>query len=324
MRVILSTILLLMTTAAHAAAPDAALTPAKMWFAPDQPLTVNVKSGGGEAVLVLTDFGGKVREAKGSADVAGDKAVNLKEVFPDVEQAGTYLLYLVKKGAEKDLQAAPAEFIGTPLVIGVRADNRPGAPAGPMVTRVEPLRFAVMNTPAGAITMAFYYDVAPNTAVNFLRLSEEGFYDGLSFHRIVPKFVIQGGDPRGDGTGGPGYRVNAEFNMRPHKEGVLSMARSGGANEGNPPAPQFADSASSQFFICLDYTGTRQLDGKYTAFGEVTDGMDAVKKIAATDLADPTVGKPRERQGIDKVEVKSVTSGENPYATMFKSAEPAK
>ena len=317
MHAILTTILLAAATA---------LTPAKLWFAPDQPLTVNVKTGGGEAVLVLTDFGGKVREAKGSADVAGDKAVNVKDIFPDVEQPGTYLLYLVKKGTEKDLAGPPAEFIGTPLVIGVRQDTRPGAPAGPMVARVEPLRYALMNTAAGPITMAFYYDVAPNTAENFLKLSQEGFYDGLTFHRIVPGFVIQGGDPRGDGTGSPGYNITAEFNLRPHKEGVLSMARSGDPNErsGAMPRPEFANSASSQFFICLDYTGTRQLDGKYTAFGEVTDGMEAVKKIAAADMADPTQGKPRERQVIEKVEVKPVTSAENPYAKLFKPADAAK
>ena len=142
--------------------------------------------------------------------------------------------------------------------------------------------------------MVFYYDVVPNTAENFLRLSEEGFYDGLTFHRIVPGFVIQGGDPRGDGTGGPGYMINAEFSTKPHKEGVLSMARSGdpGEGTGGRPRPEFANSASSQFFICLDYAQTRALDGKYTAFGEVTDGMDAVKKIAATPLLIPAHGVP--------------------------------
>src|SRR5688572_4039960 len=274
----------LVTTILLAAA--AALTPSKGWFAPDQPVTVNVKTGGaGDAVLVLTDFAGKFMQAKGGAEVAGDKSVKLNEVFPDVEQPGAYVLYLVKKGAEKDLAAAPAEFIGTPLVIGVRRDARPGSPPGPMVVRVEPLRYAVMTTAAGPLTMAFYYDVAPSTTENFLRLSEQGFYDGLSFHRIVPGFVIQGGDPRGDGTGGPGYNITAEFNLRPHKEGVLSMARSGSPNEGNPPAPQFANTASSQFFVCLDYNGTRQLDGKYTTFGQVVEGMEAVKKIGAADLA---------------------------------------
>jgi peptidyl-prolyl cis-trans isomerase B (cyclophilin B) len=168
--------------------------------------------------------------------------------------------------------------------------------------------------------MVFYYDVAPNTASNFLTLAEEGFFDGLSFHRIVPEFVIQGGDPLGNGTGSPGYSIVAEFNNRPHKPGVLSMARSGDPKEGQgrPPAPQFANSASSQFFICLDYKNTAQLDGRYTAFGEVVEGMDAVKKIAAAPLSDPANGTPRERQPIEKAEVKPVTAQDNPYTKMSK------
>src|SRR5688572_24541817 len=116
MHLILSTVLLLAASA---------LTPTKMWFAPDQPLTIDVKPGG-EATLVLTDFAGKVRDAKGSADVAADKTVNVKELFPEVGQPGTYVLYAVKKGAAKDLQGAPTDFIGTPLVINVRKDARPG------------------------------------------------------------------------------------------------------------------------------------------------------------------------------------------------------
>src|SRR3989442_8101703 len=105
-----------------------------------------------------------------------------------------------------------------------------------MVVRVEPLRYAVMQTAHGPVTMAFYYDIAPNTVSNFLTLSEQGFYDGLTFHRIAPGFVIQGGDPRGDGTGGPGYMIDAEFSDpkdsgRSHDAGALSMARSGDPGE---------------------------------------------------------------------------------------------
>jgi len=296
---------------------SASLTPAKQWFAPGQPLNIDVKPGG-EATLVLTDFAGKVITPQGSAELAADKTVNLRDLFIETGSPGTYVLYLVKKGAAKDLATAPKDFIGTPLVISVRDDKRLNAPPGVMVTRVVPLQFAVMNTPAGPMKMVFYFDVAPNTAENFLRLSAEGFYDGLSFHRIVPGFVIQGGDPRGDGTGGPGYTIPAEFNRRPHLEGVLSMARNGNPAEGNPPAPQFANSASSQFFVCLNYANTQQLDGRYTAFGEVVDGMEAVKKIAAAPLADPKNGTPRERQSIEKVEVKPVTAQDNPYAKMSK------
>jgi cyclophilin family peptidyl-prolyl cis-trans isomerase len=297
----------------------ATLSPTKLWFAPGKPVAIEVKPAGTESTLVLSDFAGKIYEVKGSADVAADKTVDLREMFQEVNSPGTYVLYLVKKGAAKDLQTTPTDFLGTPLVIEVRQDTRPGSPPGPMVTHVTPLRYALMNTNAGKITMAFYYDVAGNTADTFLRLSEEGFFDGLTFHRVVHNFVIQGGDPRGDGTGGPGFTIPAEFNARPHKEGVLSMARNGDPAEGGGvmPRAQYADSASSQFFICLDYRATQQLDGRYTAFGEVTDGMDVVKKIGSTQTG--AGDRPTETQTIDKVEVKPVTAAENPYAKMSKA-----
>lgn len=295
MNTILSTILLV-----------ASLTPTKMWFAPDQPIMVEVRSGG-EAALVLTDFAGKILAPTGNAEIAGDKTVNVMESYQQLKQPGTYVLYLTKPGATKDQSYSPTDFIGTPLVINVRQDTRPGALPEPVVTRVEPLRFAVMHTPHGEITMVFYYAEAPNTVWHFLTLSEEGFYDGLTFHRIVPGFVIQGGDPLGNSRGGPGYTIPAEFSRRKHTEGVLSMARSAGA----------PDSAGSQFFICLDYQAMQQLDGQYTAFGEVVSGMDAVKKIAAAPLIDPKLGTPQERQVIEKVEVKPVTAAENPYSKLF-------
>ena len=165
-----------------------------------------------------------------------------------------------------------------------------------------------MTTEHGPMTMIFYYDVAPITAESFLNLARTGYYDKLTFHRIVPGFVVQGGDPKGDGTGGPGYHVPAEFSERPHLEGVLSMARASDPNSGG-----------SQFFICLDYTRTKSLDRAYTTFGRVVDGMDAVKKLAAVPLSDPSRGDspPKEPQIIQKVEVKPVTSAENPYADMF-------
>ena len=164
-----------------------------------------------------------------------------------------------------------------------------------------------MTTKQGPMTMAFYYDVAPHTVENFLDLAEHGYYDGLTFHRIVPGFVIQGGDPRGDGTGGPGYQIPAEFNERQHEAGVLSMARS------NDP-----DSAGSQFFVCLDYANTKSLDNKYTAFGKVVDGFKVAQAIAAAPLEDPQAGRPKEPQAIEKVEVKPVTAKENPYAAIQK------
>jgi peptidyl-prolyl cis-trans isomerase B (cyclophilin B) len=261
------------------------LIPQKIWFAPSQPLNVTVKADSA-ITLTLTDMADK-QIATASAKPGVD---DLKQLFPAISQSGTYLVFA----------GTPTDFAGTPLVIEVRIDKQQGPT--PVVVKVEPLRYAIMTTDAGKLTCIFYYDVAPNTVDNFLALGAEGYYDGLNFHRIVPGFVIQGGDPKGDGSGGPGYSVGEEFNDRPHTEGVLSMARTADPN-----------SAGSQFFVCLDYKQTQQLDHKYTVFGKVIDGMDAVKKIAATPLADQD-GHPVTPQIIQKVEVLPVTKDHNPYA----------
>lgn len=293
------------------AAMFSVLIPTKQWFALAQPDTIDVKAKG-DVTLVLTDFTGKKIDPKGSADVSGEKTVDVKQLFPVLEHLGAFVLYAVPKG--KDL----SEFEGTPLVIEVRQDRRHGGEQ-PMVTKVEPLRYAVMQTEHGPLTMVFYFDVAPVTADSFLRLAEEGFYDGLTFHRILPGFVLQGGDPRGNGTGGPGYELTAEFNDRPHEPGVLSMAREGDPQEGAGMAPgrDYANSAGSQFFICLDYNQTKHLDRKYTAFGKVVDGMKAVQEIAKTPLSNPQAGTPQTPQVIKSVTVKPVTAQDNPYAEMF-------
>ena len=275
------------------------LIPTKMWFGVNQPDTVRIDSKD-EVTLVLTDFSGKMLPAKGPADAAGGATKDLKTIFPELENIGTYVLYAVPKGK------TIADFAGTPLVIEVRAEKE--GPQAPTVTAVKPLQYAVMQTAKGPVTMIFYYDVAPLTVDSFLKLASEGYYDGLNFHRIVPGFVIQGGDPRGDGTGGPGYSVPAEFNDRPHKEGVLSMARA-----------QDPNSAGSQFFICLDYNRTKALDHNYTVFGTVTDGMNAVNDIAHVPLASEQTGAPRDPQVIQKLTVKPVTAQDNPYKTTFGS-----
>jgi peptidyl-prolyl cis-trans isomerase B (cyclophilin B) len=139
---------------------------------------------------------------------------------------------------------------------------------------------AVIETTFGTITLKFFPDVAPGHVKNFVDLAKKGFYDGTTFHRVIPGFMIQGGDPNSKspdkgrhGMGGPGYTIKAEFNDRPHKRGTLSMARS-----------QNPDSAGSQFFICV--ADARFLDKQYTAFGEVENGMEAVDKI---------VSQPRDR-----------------------------
>ncbi len=132
---------------------------------------------------------------------------------------------------------------------------------------------AIIETKFGNMELRFFPDVAPNHVNNFIELAKKGFYDGTLFHRVIPKFMIQGGDPNSKetdrskhGTGGPGYTLKAEFNNKLHKRGILSMARSA-----------HPDSAGSQFFICV--ADAPSLNQKYTVFGEVTSGMEVADKI---------------------------------------------
>jgi cyclophilin family peptidyl-prolyl cis-trans isomerase len=120
------------------------------------------------------------------------------------------------------------------------------------------------------IRLELYPADAPRTVENFVKLARDGFYDGLTFHRVVPDFVVQGGCPNGNGTGGPGWTVKAEFNQRKHVRGTLAMARS-----------QHPDSAGSQFYIT--YGTQPHLDGSYTVFGQVTSGMEHVDRIKQGD-----------------------------------------
>jgi peptidyl-prolyl cis-trans isomerase B (cyclophilin B) len=143
---------------------------------------------------------------------------------------------------------------------------------------------AIIETSFGEIEIEFLNDKAPGHVKNFLDLARKGFYDGTTFHRVIPGFMIQGGDPntkdpaasrQRHGTGGPGYNIKAEFNDTSHKRGVVSMARSSDPN-----------SAGSQFFICV--ADSPFLDRQYTAFGRVVRGMEAADKIVASprDRAD--------------------------------------
>lgn len=130
------------------------------------------------------------------------------------------------------------------------------------------------NTNMGDIVLKLYQDLAPKHCENLIGLVKSGFYDNLTFHRVIPGFVIQGGCPNGNGIGGPGYQIKAEFNQKPHKAGVLSMARS-----------QDPDSAGSQFFLCLG--DVAHLDGQYTAFGEAADqaSLDVILKIGDVETS---------------------------------------
>ena len=134
---------------------------------------------------------------------------------------------------------------------------------------------AIIETKFGNITLKFFPEVAPGHVKNFIDLAKKGFYDGTTFHRVIPGFMIQGGDPNSKdpnkskhGQGGPGYTIKAEFNDKPHKRGTLSMARAG-----------HPDSAGSQFFICVK--DSPFLDKQYTVFGEVESGIEVVDKIVS-------------------------------------------
>jgi peptidyl-prolyl cis-trans isomerase B (cyclophilin B) len=281
------------------------VVPQKMWMAPGQPMMVQISSDK-DVTLALMDFAGTGIAAKGSADVSAGQSADVKTIFPTVAVPGTYVLYALPKGASAPAAGPPKDFLGTPVVIEV-FPARYAQDGSAMVTHLVPLRYAVMATDAGEMTLIFYYDAAPHTVQNFLDLCSGGFYDGLSFHRVVPGFVIQGGDPTATGMGGPGYMVTAEFNDKQHVQGVLSMARS-----------QDPNSAGSQFFICLDYAHTQALDHKYTAFGKVQNGMEAVEKIAAGKLSDQEKGTPQTPSTMTKVQVLPVTAQNNPYAELMK------
>ena len=152
------------------------------------------------------------------------------------------------------------------------------------------------ETNQGTIKAELFPDVAPNTVNNFISLVKHGFYDGLIFHRVIPGFMIQGGDPQGTGMGCPGYSIKGEFIMNNfnnellHKRGVLSMARS-----------QSPNSAGSQFFIMVD--DAPHLNAQYASFGQVIEGMEAVDKIVAAqrDYND----RPLENQIMEKVTVET-------------------
>ncbi len=132
---------------------------------------------------------------------------------------------------------------------------------------------ATIKTAKGDMTVEFFDTDAPLTVANFCKLAKSGFYDGLTFHRVLPNFVIQGGCPKGTGTGGPGWTIKCETsggNQR-HDRGVLSMAHAG------------TDTGGSQFFVCHSREGTAHLDRKHTCFGKVTKGVEVVDKIKAGD-----------------------------------------
>ena len=145
-------------------------------------------------------------------------------------------------------------------------------PAPTDTTAVSDHPVATILTSMGTFVVTLDHTAAPKTVENFVKLANQGFYNGLKFHRVIKDFVIQGGDPKGDGTGGPGYTIPAEIKLT-HKKGAIAMARTG--DDVNPTRA----SSGSQFYVALQ--DLPQLDGQYTVFGYVTSGMDVVTKIGA-------------------------------------------
>jgi len=196
---------------------------------------------------------------------------------------------------DTDVAIASAEPTATPTPLPT-----PTAEEKPMSTYED--KVAEIHTGKGVITVRFFPEIAPNHVRNFIDLSEQGFYNGIRFHRIIPGFMIQGGDPNTKtdnqmnwGTGGSGRNIKAEFNAKHHARGILSMARS-----------QDADSASSQFFICV--ADAASLDNQYTAFGEVLSGMDVADQIVNAPRGPRDV--PVQPVAIEKIVVRDATAAE--------------
>ena len=138
------------------------------------------------------------------------------------------------------------------------------------------MKKAEIHTQKGIMKIEFYKQDAPKTVQNFIDLAEKGFYDGLTFHRVIPNFVIQGGCPDGTGAGGPGYAIDCELsgNNQHHDKGVLSMAHAG------------KNTGGSQFFVCHSRTNTAHLDRKHTCFGKVIEGLAVIDMIREGDVMD--------------------------------------
>jgi peptidyl-prolyl cis-trans isomerase B (cyclophilin B) len=136
--------------------------------------------------------------------------------------------------------------------------------------------YGIIKTNKGEMKVEFYEKDAPNTVANFVKLSKDGFYNGLKWHRVLPDFVIQGGCPNGTGAGGPGYKIDCELDgdNQYHDRGVLSMAHAG------------RNTGGSQFFICHSRNNTAHLDRNHTCFGKVVEGVDIVDKIKVGDTID--------------------------------------
>ncbi len=185
------------------------------------------------------------------------------------------LAVLFSSGCASATPLPPSNLTGNAAKLAPLQRSNMYRSAPPMAIDANKSYVATIKTNKGNIVVALYPKDAPQTVNNFIFLSRDGFYNNLTFHRVEPGFVIQGGDPQGTGTGGPGYTIPAEIKVK-HTQGAIAMARL--SDQVNPKR----DSSGSQFYITLE--ATPFLDGGYTAFGQVTQGMDVVQKIAVGDV----------------------------------------
>jgi peptidyl-prolyl cis-trans isomerase B (cyclophilin B) len=255
-------------------------------FAPATAADV-VGDQGSPLFKIFTDKGQELKV--GSVKVSPEATVDISAACPDIKGGGTYFLVW------KDAPPLVIETLYNPgrgkreleqqkgRIDMLSADDKKMAMAqyAPAVTHIEMAQYAQITTDKGVIKAKFAYDVAPYTADNFMTLARQNFYDNSAFHRIISGFMIQGGDAYANmesaGMGGPGYEIKEELSDKHHVRGVLSMAKT---NEPN--------TTGSQFFIM--HGDNSRLDGGYSAFGDVFDGMNVVDEIAKTPVAD-TNGK---------------------------------
>lgn len=262
----------------------AQLMPERTYFGTDRPMPVAIASpAGNDAALSIRILDAENQILDRAEGVrAGD--ADLSAIFPTLWEKGQERGVLYAQLYAGDAPTGPA-LVLQPMVSQPYAslDPRSGqvawAPSPRTFTgyRAYTEKNVLMTTSEGDILFRMRPDHAPNTAWNFMSLAEGGFYTDIIFHRIIAKpnrFVIQAGDPIGEGSGGPGYLIDLEDSKLPHDFGVISMARSRDPN-----------SNGSQIFVCLSREGTRALDGRYTAFGEAISGAEAINAIADTPLS---------------------------------------
>lgn len=257
------------------------LNPVRLYFQPDQPIMVNVDTraiarlveeghaNGPLSLQLIRDKGdgSQAVVATGKLD-ANASEIDLLQVFDgrvgkrgDLWDGQTYYVQLL----------AGEKPIGSPLVVVPLFPPGRKNQVAVNALRIYPEKLVQFETSLGTMGIRLDAAVAPNTTLQFSELVQGGFYTNVIFHRVIADFVIQGGDPTGTGTGGPGYYTDLESSNKPHDRGTVSMARQG----------HDVNTSGSQFFICLSRRGGASLDRQYTAFGDLVWGMDVVDKVVA-------------------------------------------